>query len=184
MPRGDIDELLARCPGTEILATSRTVLRIRAEREYPVPPLALPPEPGAIPFWELASSPPVALFVERARAVRHDFALTERNAAAVVEICRRLEGLPLAIELAAARIRLLEPDALLSRLATSLDALGTGTADMPERHRTLRATVEWSVGLLNDPSGRCSKPWPSSSAAGASKPPPRLPNWTRTRRSN
>ena len=146
----DIDELLARCPGTEILATSRTVLRIRAEREYPVPPLALPPEPGSIPFWELASSPPVALFVERARAVRPDFALTEGNAAAVVEICRRLEGLPLAIELAAARIRLLDPDALLSRLATSLDALGTGTTDMPARHRTLRATVEWSVGLLDD----------------------------------
>src|SRR5262245_18217830 len=146
----DIDQLLAHCPGTEIIATSRTVLRIRAEREYPVAPLALPAEPGGIPLWELASSPPVALFVERARAVRRDFALTERNAAAIVEICRRLEGLPLAIELAAARIRLLDPEALLSRLATSLDALGTGAADMPERHRTLRATVDWSVDLLDE----------------------------------
>ena len=146
----DIDQLLTHCPGVEIIATSRTVLRIRAEREYPVQPLAPPPEPGTIPFWELASSPPVALFVERARAVRRDFALTEANAAAVVEICRRLEGLPLAIELAAARTRLLDPEALLSRLATSLDALGTGSADMPERHRTLRATVDWSIGLLDD----------------------------------
>jgi tetratricopeptide (TPR) repeat protein len=92
----------------------------------------------------------VALFVDRARAVRHDFALTRGNAAAVVEICRRLEGLPLAIELAAARTRLLDPDALLRRLNRSLDALGTGTADLPERQHTLRATVEWSVGLLED----------------------------------
>jgi predicted ATPase len=93
----------------------------------------------------------VALFVDRARAVRYDFALTEGNAAAVVEICRRLEGLPLAIELAAARTRLLDPDELLGRLAGSLDALGTGAVDLPPRQRTLRATVEWSVGLLEDP---------------------------------
>jgi predicted ATPase len=82
--------------------------------------------------------------------VRPDFALTQSNAAAVVELCRRLEGLPLAIELAAARTRLLDPDALLRRLATSLDALGQGAVDLPERHRTLRATVQWSVGLLED----------------------------------
>ena len=99
---------------------------------------------------ELAASPAVALFVDRARAVRPDFALTEGNAAAVVAICRRLEGLPLAIELAAARTRLLDPAALLERLSTSLDALGTGAVDMPERQRTLRATVEWSVGLLDE----------------------------------
>jgi tetratricopeptide (TPR) repeat protein len=90
----------------------------------------------------------VALFVDRARAVRPGFALTEANAAAVVKICRRLEGLPLAIELAAARTRLLDPPDLLDRLAASLDALGTGAVDLPERQRTLRATVEWSVGLL------------------------------------
>ena len=96
------------------------------------------------------SSPAVALFVDRARAVRPGFALTEGNAAAVAEICRRLEGLPLAIELAAARTRLLDPAALLDRLAASLDALGTGAVDLPERQRTLRATVEWSVGLLED----------------------------------
>jgi tetratricopeptide (TPR) repeat protein len=103
-----------------------------------------------VPPPELMASPAVALFVDRARAVRYDFALTEANAAAVVAICRRLDGLPLAIELAAARTRLLDPGALLDRLSTSLDALGTGTADMPDRQRTLRATVEWSVGLLED----------------------------------
>ena len=103
-----------------------------------------------MPVTELAASPAVALFVDRARAVRPGFALTEGNAAAVAEICRRLDGLPLAIELAAARTRLLDPGALLARLARSLDALGTGPVDMPERQRTLRATVEWSVGLLDD----------------------------------
>jgi predicted ATPase len=132
----DLDQLLARCPGLEILATSRTVLRLRAEREYPV--------------GQLDSSPAVELFVDRAQAVRHDFALTDRNAAAIAEVCRRLDGLPLAIELAAARVRLLEPDALLARLESRLDALGTGPVDLPERQRTLRATVEWSIGLLDD----------------------------------
>jgi predicted ATPase len=90
----------------------------------------------------------VALFVDRARAVQPGVASTEGNAAAVAEICRRLEGLPLAIELA--RTRLLDPAVLLDRLAASLDALGTGAVDLPERQRTLRATVEWSVGLLAD----------------------------------
>jgi len=99
----------------------------------------------------VAASPAVALFVDRARAVRPGFALTEGNAGAVAEICRRLEGLPLAIELAAARTRLLDPPALLDQLGSSLDALGTGAVDLPERQRTLRATVEWSVGLLEDP---------------------------------
>ena len=146
----DIDALLARCPGVVMLATSRTVLGLRAEREYPVPPLPLPADPTGVPTAELAASPAVALFVDRARAARPDFALTERNAAAVAEICRRLDGLPLAIELAAARTRLLDPDALLRRLARSLDALGAGAVDLPERQRTLRATVEWSVDLLDD----------------------------------
>jgi predicted ATPase len=133
----DLGELLARCPGVAISATSRTVLGLRAEREYPVPPLPLPADPATASLEDIAASPAAALFVDRARAVHPGFALTPGNAAAVAEICRRLEGLPLAIELAAARTRL-------------LDALGTGAVEMPERQQTLRATVEWSVGLLTD----------------------------------
>jgi predicted ATPase len=144
----DLGELLARCPQLVMLATSRTVLGLRGEREYPVAPLPPPPDPGSASVAEMAAWPAVALFVDRARAVRPGFALDEGNAAAVAEICRRLEGLPLAIELAAARSRLLDPPALLDRLARSLDALGTGAVDLPERQRTLRATVEWSMGLL------------------------------------
>jgi predicted ATPase len=147
---GDIDALLARCPGVVVLATSRTVLGSRAEHDYPVPPLPLPADLAGVPLAELAAAPAVALFVDRARAARPGFALTESNAAAVAEICRRLDGLPLAIELAAARIRLLDPNSLLRRLSTSLDALGTGAVDLPERQRTLRATVQWSVGLLDE----------------------------------
>src|SRR5262249_6450560 len=145
-----LDELLVRSRGVTLLATSLTELGLRAEHEYAVPPLPLPADPDLVPVDELASSPAVALFIDRARAVRNDFTLTRSNALPVVEICRRLEGLPLAIELAAARIRLLDPDALLGRLERSLDALGTGTVDMPERQPTLRAVVEWSVGLLDD----------------------------------
>jgi predicted ATPase len=146
----DLGELLARCVGVMILATSRTVLGVRAEREYPVPPLLLPADPADVSVENLAASPAVALFVDRARAVRPGFTLTEANAAAVAEICRLLEGLPLAIELAAARIRLLDPGALLDRLSRSLDALGTGTVDLPERQYTLRATVQWSLDLLEE----------------------------------
>jgi len=147
----DLSELLARCPGLAVLATSRTVLGLQAEREYPVPTLPVPADPAAVPLEDLESWPAVALFADRARAVRPGFTVTEHNAAAVAEICRRLEGLPLAIELAAARTRLLDPAALLDRLTASLDALGTGAADLPERQHTLRATVEWSLGLLTDP---------------------------------
>ena len=102
------------------------------------------------PLEQLASLPAVELFIDRARSVRRDFALSEANAAAVAEICRRLDGWPLAIELAAARIRLLDPAALLARLGSGLDALGAGPVDLPERQRTLRATIDWSIGLLDD----------------------------------
>jgi predicted ATPase len=148
----DLGQLLARCPGVVILATSRTVLSLRAEREYPVLPLPVsaPAEPSAVPVDELMAWPAVALFVDRAQAVRPGFALTETNAAAVAQICRRLEGLPLAIELAAARTRLLDPGALLARLAASLDVLSTSAVDLPGRQQTLRATVQWSVGLLDE----------------------------------
>ncbi|MGY1603989.1 DUF4062 domain-containing protein [Geodermatophilus sp. SYSU D00815] len=146
----DLDELLARSPGLSVLATSRTALRLRAEREYGVGALAVPAFPHPPGLEDVASLPAVRLFVERAQAVRYDFALTEDNAVAVAEICRRLDGLPLAIELAAARSRLLDPRTLLARLGSRLDALGPGPVDLPERQRTLRATVEWSVGLLDE----------------------------------
>jgi predicted ATPase len=146
----ELDRLLERCPGLQILATSRTVLRLRAEREYPVGALAVPAFADVPALEEVAALPAVRLFVDRAQAVRYEFALTDESAPTVLELCRRLDGLPLAIELAAARTRLLEPAALLARLEDRLDALGTGPVDLPERQRTLRATVEWSVGLLND----------------------------------
>jgi predicted ATPase len=146
----ELDQLLARCVELKMLVTSRIVLRLRAEHEYPVYALGVPPFEGRPPIEELAALPAVQLFVDRARAIRRDFALTEDNVGAVAEICRRLDGLPLAIEIAAARIRLLTPDALLARLGGSLQALGAGPADLPERQRTLRATVEWSIGLLDD----------------------------------
>ncbi|NEK58840.1 DUF4062 domain-containing protein [Geodermatophilus sabuli] len=146
----DLDQLLARCAGLTILVTSRTALRLRAEHEYPVGALTVPAFPERPGVAELAALPAVRLFADRARAVRYDFELTGDNAPAVAEICRRLDGLPLAIELAAARSRLLDPAALLARLGRRLDALGPGPVDLPERQRTLRATVEWSVGLLED----------------------------------
>ncbi|HEY4097004.1 MAG TPA: hypothetical protein VGM33_15895, partial [Baekduia sp.] len=145
----ELDQLLARCPRLKLVATSRTVLRLRAEREYPVSPLTVPIFPGRATTAQLAAVPVVQLFVDRARAVRYTFALNDDNAHAILEICRRLDGLPLAIELAAARVRLLEPEALLARLSESLDALGVGPVDLPERQRTLRATVAWSIGLLD-----------------------------------
>ena len=146
----ELDRLLAACPVLKILATSRAVLRLRAEREYPVAALSVPAFPGPPSIAEASLLPAVQLFVDRAQAVRYDFELTDDNAAAVVEICRRLDGLPLAIELAAARIRLLDPVALLARLENVLDALGAGPIDLPERQRSLRATIEWSVSLLDE----------------------------------
>jgi predicted ATPase len=146
----DLDRLLARCAGLTILVTSRSALKLRAEREYSVGALTIPGfshQPG---IERLAALPAVQLFVDRAQAIRHDFALTDDNATAILEICRRLDGLPLAIELAAARTRLLDPGSLLARLGSRLDALGIGPVDLPERQRTLRATVEWSVGLLEE----------------------------------
>jgi predicted ATPase len=144
-----LDDLLMRGTGLVMLVTSRTALRLRAEREYVVNGLRVPSGPDAASLEELVSLPAVRLFVDRATAVRRDFALTEQNIGAVAGICRRLDGLPLGIELAAARIRLLDPIALHARLASSLDALGSGPVDLPERQRTLRGTVEWSVGLLD-----------------------------------
>src|SRR6476659_5888041 len=143
-----IADLLGRCADLHILATSRAPLHVRGEREYAIGPLALPADADGIPIEQLSESASVALFVDRAQAVDSAFALTAANAQAIARICRRLEGLPLAIELAAARSRLLAPDALLRRLDQRLEILTSGAADAPARQRTLRETIAWSHDLL------------------------------------
>jgi predicted ATPase/class 3 adenylate cyclase len=142
-----VGELLAAAPALEVLATSRLPLRLRAEREYPVTPLALPPANATTPE-QLLQYEAVRLFVERAQAVRSGFTLTPETAAAVAEITRRLDGLPLAIELAAARVRLLPPAALLARLEKRLPLLTGGPRDAPARQQTLRDAIAWSYDLL------------------------------------
>jgi predicted ATPase len=144
----EVAELLDDCPGVKAMVTSRVVLRLYGEQEYSVLPLPLP-EPGSLLAPErLLDFPSVALFVQRAAAVRPDFRLTAENAAAVVEICRRLDGLPLAIELAAARVKVLPPAGMLARIASRLELLRGGAHDLPERQRTLRGTIDWSYDLL------------------------------------
>jgi predicted ATPase/class 3 adenylate cyclase len=142
-----VGELLMAAPTLSVLATSRLPLRLRAEREYPVPPLALPPAIG-VPLEHLLQYEAVRLFLERAQAVRGGFALTPETAPAVAEITRRLDGLPLAIELAAARVRLLPPAALLARLEKRLPLLTGGPRDAPARQQTLRDAIAWSYDLL------------------------------------
>jgi non-specific serine/threonine protein kinase len=145
-----VARLLESAPGLKVLATSQAPLRLRGEREYPIDALALPSAVSAADLAELGRSPSVALFVERATAVRPSFSLTEENANAVAEICTRLDGLPLAIELAAARVKLLTPQDLLARLSDALKLLTGGARDMPERQQTMRAAVRWSYDLLED----------------------------------
>jgi predicted ATPase len=141
--------LLAAAPGLVVLVTSRTVLRLSGEHEFAVPPLPVPPA-GATPDpTDLLRYASVSLFTERAHAAAPGFELTAGNAPAVAEICRRLDGLPLAIELAAARVRLLPPQALASRLDERFSLLTGGARDLPERQQTLRNTLEWSFGLLS-----------------------------------
>ena len=142
--------LLAAAPGLKVVTSSRAPLRIAGEQEFPVPPLDLP-DPERLPSLEvLAQSDAVRLFIERARAVKPDFMVTAENAAAVAEICFHLEGLPLAIELAAARIKTLTPQAMLPRLKQSLDLLTSGSRDRTDRQRTLRGAIAWSYDLLDD----------------------------------
>jgi predicted ATPase/class 3 adenylate cyclase/DNA-binding CsgD family transcriptional regulator len=141
-------ELLTVASQLKILVTSRSALRLSAEHEFSVPPLTLPDRAHLPPHDRLGYYESVRLFVERAQAVRPDFALTEVNASAVVEICHRLDGLPLAIELAAAHSKLFPPAALLERLSNPLLLLRSRARDLPERQQTLRATIDWSYDLL------------------------------------
>jgi predicted ATPase len=138
-----VHELIAACPGLTVLATSQASLHLRDEREFPVPPLDLPE--GDTP---LADAPAVQLFLNRAQAVKPGFELTEENGEAIAAICLRLDGLPLALELAAARVKLLTPQAILSRLENRLDLLTGGAGDLPARQRTLREAIDWSYNLL------------------------------------
>jgi predicted ATPase/class 3 adenylate cyclase len=148
-----VGEIVRAAPGVAIIATSRGPLHVYGERELPIPPLGLP-DLARLPSADaLLRSEAVALFVDRAQAARPDFALTDQNAAAVAGICARLDGLPLAIELAAARIRVLAPQAILARLENRLELLSSGGRDRPERQQTLRATIAWSYDLL-DPGGQ------------------------------
>ena len=144
-----VAQLLTTGPKLKVVVTSQAPLHVYGEHEFPVPPLALPDCKSIPPLEVLSRLPAVALFVERARAVKHDFALTKENAPAVAAICARLDGLPLAIELAAARVKLLSPSAMLARLESRLDLLTGGARDLPTRQQTLRSTVDWSYGLLN-----------------------------------
>jgi predicted ATPase len=145
-----VSEILAAAPRVKALVTSRSPLHIHGEHEYAVPPLTLPPLDLPLTLDVLESYGAVALFVERASAVKNDFALTAGNARAIAEICVRLDGLPLAIELAAARVKLLPPQAMLSRIQNRLKLLSGGARDLPERQQTMRAAISWGYQLLDD----------------------------------
>jgi predicted ATPase/class 3 adenylate cyclase len=144
-----VARLVRACPDVAVIVTSRAALRVSDEREFPVAPLSLP-APRAT-ATEISRSDAVVLFLQRAQAVAPSFALTERTATAVAEICRRLDGIPLAIELAAARTKLLSAGDLLVRLEHRLPVLTGGRRDAPERQRTLRSAIEWSYELLDAP---------------------------------
>src|SRR5215213_1555972 len=149
-----VTDLLGAAPGILILDTSRTRLRLSGEHEHVVPPLGLADSGEQVSYEAVAESPAVQLFVARARAVQEAFALTVENAAAVAAICRRLDGLPLAIELAAARVKVLSPSALLARLEHRLVVLTGGGRDLPARQQTMRDTIAWSYDLLSAPERR------------------------------
>ncbi|HSL97551.1 MAG TPA: tetratricopeptide repeat protein [Candidatus Deferrimicrobiaceae bacterium] len=160
-----VADLLRDAPGLSVMATSRAVLRISGEQEYPVPGLPVPPDPSSMPALEVAQLSPaeraldpavlstyeaVKLFIARAAAVRPDFAVTSDNAPSVAAIVARLHGMPLAIELAAARVKLLAPDAILARLESRLSLLSAGSRDLPERQQTLRGAIAWSYDILDE----------------------------------
>jgi predicted ATPase len=144
-----VAELLTFGPKLRIVVTSRAALHLYGERELPVLPLAMPDAQAVLPIDAVLKFSAVALFVQRAAAARPDFELNRVNASAVTEICARLDGLPLAIELAAARVKVLSPSAILTRLSSRLQLLTGGSRDLPERHQTLRAAMDWSYDLLS-----------------------------------
>jgi predicted ATPase/class 3 adenylate cyclase/Flp pilus assembly protein TadD len=145
-----VGELLREAPDLALLVTSQAALHVRGEREFPVSPLPVPASDMVPDPAQLLAYDAVALFVERARAALPSFDLTPENAAAVATITRQLDGLPLALELAAARVKMFPPEALAARLLRTLDFLTTGARDLPDRQRTLRGAIEWSYGLLSD----------------------------------
>ena len=160
-----IADLLRAAPGLTVLATSRAALRVSGEQDYPVPGLPTPPDPSHLTALERAQLPEaertldpatlstyeaVRLFIARASAVRPGFSVTNENAPAVAAICSRLHGMPLAIELAAARVKLLSPDAILARLEGQLSLLAAGSRDLPERQQTLRGAIAWSYDILDE----------------------------------
>jgi predicted ATPase/serine/threonine protein kinase len=144
-----VAELLSVGPNLKIMVTSRAALHVYGEHEFPVPPLALPDSRSTPPVEVLSQYPAVALFVQRAVSAKPDFELTRENAPAVIEICARLDGLPLAIELAAARVKVLSPSSMRTRLASRLQLLTGGARDLPQRQQTLRAAMDWSYDLLS-----------------------------------
>jgi non-specific serine/threonine protein kinase len=144
-----VADLIRAAPGLRVLVTSRAILRLYGEREHPVPPLALPDRRSSPSAGHLTQFEAVQLFLDRARASRPEFAVTAENAAEVAEICHRLDGLPLAIELAAARVRALSPGTMLQRMARRLPLLTGGPRDAPERQRTLGNAIAWSYDLLS-----------------------------------
>jgi predicted ATPase/class 3 adenylate cyclase len=142
--------LLEGSPLLRVLVSSRAVLRVYGEQEFPVPPLGVPDGKVAGTLASLSQFEAVRLFIDRALAAKPDFTATNENAPAIAGICQRVDGLPLAIELAAARIKLFSPQALMARLEKSLTALGTGARDLPGRQQTLRGAIQWSYDLLDD----------------------------------
>ena len=144
-----VADLLAMAPNLKVLVTSRAALHVYGEREFPVPALGVPDAQAKTSLDALSQFPAVALFVQRAVAARPDFELSQQNASAIIEICARLDGLPLAIELAAARVKVLSPSAMRTRLASRLQLLTGGARDLPQRQQTLRAAFDWSHDLLS-----------------------------------
>ena len=144
----EVASLLTELPDATVVVTSRARLRVHGEQVFDVEPLGLPQDPGAVSLAEVAESPAVRLFLDRAHAADQRFDLTVENAEQIARICRALDGVPLAIELAAACIRVLTPAAMLAKLDGMLSLLATSDRDMPERQRTMRATIEWSIDLL------------------------------------